>query len=76
MKKTKQRISLKDKIRDIKRGRIEPSNAQEWAIYNEHLRMQNADRIRNLHDRAAINKPNTMAGKIVCVPPKKGTDGN
>ena len=76
MSKPKKRMTLKDRIRDIKRGLLEPSNSKEWAIYNEHILKQNADRIRNLHERAAINKPNTMAGKIVCVPPKRGTDAN
>ena len=28
------------------------------------------------HKNAAINKPSTMAGKIVVVPPERGSNGN
>ena len=76
MKKPKKRINLKDRIREIKRGRIEPATKQEWAIFHAHVREQNLIKIKRLHDQAAISKPSSMVGKIVVVPPKKGTNAN
>jgi hypothetical protein len=70
MPKFKKRISKKDRIRDIKRGFINPVTAQEWAIYYASLQKKNANKIASLHAHAAINKPNPLSGKIVVIPPK------
>jgi hypothetical protein len=69
-------MSLKDRIREIKRGRIKPETTQEWAIFHAYVREKNLIEIQRLHNQASINKPNALAGKIVCVPPKRGIHAN
>ncbi len=69
MTKPKKQIGRKNRIMGIKRGLVKPENAVEWAIYHANLREKNSASIAKLHNAAVINKPSTMAGKIVIVKP-------
>ena len=61
----------RDRIKRIKRGKEQPETPKEWAIWHKGLAARNAQKVKTLHDKAAINKPSTMAEKIVVIPPAR-----
>jgi hypothetical protein len=66
----KHKMNHKERIQQVKAGNLEPKTAQECAIFWKAQRKRNEGRMQNLHKTAAINKPSTMTGKIVVVPPQ------
>jgi hypothetical protein len=60
----------RDRLKRIKRGQEAPETVKEWAIWHKGNAMRNAAKLKVMHNHAAINKPSTMAGKIVVIPPK------
>ena len=61
----------RDRLKRIKRGQEKPEIEKEWAIWHKGLAVRNTAKLKMLHDQAAINKPSTMVGKIVAIPPKR-----
>ena len=59
-----------DRLKRIKRGQEAPETEKEWAIWHKGVALRNAAKLKMLNNQAAINKPSTMSGKIVVVPPK------
>ncbi len=72
--KRQYRLTLKKKIELIESGQREPNTTREWAIWWKFQNKLSAERITMLHNAAAINKLSTMAGKIVVVPPERGSN--
>jgi hypothetical protein len=65
------REMYRDRLKRIKHGQQAPETVKEWAIWHKGFTVRNAAQAKALHDRAAINKPNPLAGKIVVIPPER-----
>lgn len=64
---SKYNYSKAKRIRGVVAGQLEPNSSKEWAILHAAEKKQNTSKITILRANAAINKPSTMAGKIVVV---------
>ena len=66
----KDREKRKQRIKDLKRGRVQPRNAEERALCWDANQRKIANRIKSQHANAAINKHSPLVGKIIVVAPK------
>jgi hypothetical protein len=69
MKKDLQ-LKRKQRLKDIKSGRVEPRTKMEKGIAWAAQQRRIANQRMALHAQAAINKPNEMNGRIVVIAPK------